>query len=349
MLSIFDRVLDQIEENRHKKDNCIPFSEKLPRFSRFVSGIEKKKYYLISGASGSGKSQFVDEFFVFNPLEFVLENETNVKVKILYYSFELDADTKVKQWIRRRLYNKYGLIVDAQTIDSVGYYRPSDAVMMAIKETREFFEKAGEHIKMIDTPKTAKEILAEIHEFAKTNGKIHETNGEFDYYEPSEKDQYVIVIVDHYSLLKVPNNNIKASIEELSQGFVDIRNKYGYTLVPLQQQSAESENIEHFKLSKLEPSKQGLAESKLTYNDCDLALGLFCPYKHELKSYRSYNIGELGDNFRNLSVFKHRYGVPHLNTGLYFDGCVGYFKELPKGKEMTSIQYDLAKQGRPVW
>lgn len=345
MLSIFDRVLQQIEENRHKKDNCIPFEKQLPNFSRYVAGIEKKKYYLISAASGAGKSQFVDEFFVFTPLEFIMEKETNVKVKIIYYSFELDAETKMKQWIRRRLHNKYGITIDAQTIDSVGHYRPSDAVMLAIKECREFFMNAEPYLDIRDTVKTPEEILNEVHQYAKDNGTIE--NGVYSAFNP---DEYVIVIVDHVSLLKViGHTNIKAAIEKLSSGFVEIRNKYGYTLVPIQQQSAESENIEHFKLSKLEPSKNGLAESKLTYNDCDIAMGLFNPHKHEIKSYRGYNIADLKDNFRNLSIFKNRYGIPNLNSGVYFDGCVGVFKELPRSKEMGSMHYELVKNKRLAW
>jgi hypothetical protein len=351
MLSIFDRVLEQIDTNRIKKDNCIPFKKQLPRLSEYMPGIEKKKYYLISGASGTGKSQFVDEFFVFNPLEYVLENDTDITVKIKYYSFELDADTKMKQWLRRKLYNCFNLRVDDKVINSVKPYQVSDSIMMALKETRSFFKHLEPMLEVIDTPKTAQEIISEIHQYAKDNGTIiRNSDGSFNHYEANNKEEYVIIVVDHYSLLKVDGgSNIKAEIEKLSKGFVDIRNKYGYIPVPLQQTSAESENVEHFKLSKLEPSKNSLAESKLTYNDCDVALGIFNPYRHELSTYRKYNILELGDSFRNISIFKNRFGVPHVYTGVYFDGCVGMFKELPPAKELDSRHIEWVKKRQPIW
>lgn len=351
MLSIFDRVFDQIEAARGKKDNCIPFRRQLPKLSEHICGIEKKRYYLISGASGSGKSQFVDEFFVFTPLEYVLETDTNISVRIKYYSFELDGDTKMKQWLRRKIYHKTGIRVDDKLINSVQHYRPDNSLMMAIKETREFFERAAPYIEVLDSQKTASEVLKEIHAYAHQNGKIiNKADGSFDHYEPNNPEEYVIIIVDHYSLLNVPNGSTtKAQIEKLSKGFVEIRNMYGYTPVPLQQQSAANEDIEHFKLSKLEPSREGLAESKLTYTDCDIALGIFNPYKHEIRTYRKYDISLLEDHYRNLNVFKNRFGVPHLNTGVYFDGCVGLFKELPSGKDIDSRHYEMVKKKQPNW
>lgn len=351
MLSTFQRVLEQIELNRAKEDNCLPFDRQFPRLSEYVKGIQRKRYYLIAGASGSGKSHFADEVFVFNPIDYILSKKNDLKLKILYYSFELDKETKMLQWMVKRLYKVYGIRVDTDIVNSVGKNRLNDDLLMAIRETQSYFDRISEFISIQDTIKTPEQILSEVHKYAAENGTIvSKPDGTFDHYKPNHPDEYVIIIVDHYSLLRVANgSNIKAAIEKLSQGFVEIRNRYGYIPAPIQQLSAEKENVEHFKLSKLEPAKDGLAESKLTYNDCDMALGLFNPYKHEIKTYRGYNIDLLGDHYRNLNVFKNRFGVPHLNTGVYFDGSNGFFKELPSAKEMGSFHYEAVKKRKPNW
>lgn len=51
-MSIFQNALDRIESNRMKKDTCIPIEESFPRLSNYVPGIQKKRYYIVSGASG---------------------------------------------------------------------------------------------------------------------------------------------------------------------------------------------------------------------------------------------------------------------------------------------------------
>lgn len=50
-MSVFDRALSRIEENRDKRFNCIPFTEVLPRFSEYLPGITQKTYYQITANS----------------------------------------------------------------------------------------------------------------------------------------------------------------------------------------------------------------------------------------------------------------------------------------------------------
>ena len=87
-MAIFQRALERIDENRNNRHNCIPFDEKLPRFSEFLPGVQQGRYTIVSGASGAGKSQFTDDFFVFTPYDFILEKETDLKLKIFYGLFQ---------------------------------------------------------------------------------------------------------------------------------------------------------------------------------------------------------------------------------------------------------------------
>jgi hypothetical protein len=183
------------------------------------------------------------------------------------------------------------------------------------------------------------------------NGSISENEVEiFDSYTPNSEEEYVIPIVDHSDLISVGSSNTKQVVEVLSKNFVKYKNRYHYSPVLIQQQTGEKENVEHFKSSKLEPSKDGLSNTKLTYNDCDIAFGIFSPQKHEIKSYRGYQVVDMGDSYRNISVFKNRFGPSGgINIGTAFYGEVNYFKELPKSDEMIAYHYDIIKKRKNNW
>lgn len=365
-MSIYKVALDRIESNRFKIDNCIPFTNILPRFSEYLSGIQQKRYYLISGASGAGKSQLTDHLFIFTPYDFVGQ-ETDIKIKVFYFSLELDKETKMIQWMTRRLYDNYGIRTNIDILQSVGKYRLSDNVYMALQETQEYFEKIEDVVEINDSVLNPTGIIKTLETYAKNNGtiikkpyKIKEKKEDgtfvekevlgFDRYVPNNPNEYVIAIVDHASLLNLESGMpIKQTIEKLSKEFVRLKNRYHYIPVLIQQQNGESENLEHFKADKLVPSKSGLSETKLTYNDCDVAVGIFSPYKHDIKTYRGYNVAEMGDSYRNINIFKNRFGFQNVNIGMYFDGAVNYFKELPRADEINSTHYSHIKQRDPKW
>jgi hypothetical protein len=344
-MSLFKRALERIEENKLKKFNCIPFDEKLPRTSEYLSGPQQGRYYIVSGASGAGKSQLTDELFVFTPFEFTLNNK-EIDIDILYWSLELDGETKMHQWIAKRLYENYGIRTNVDIIRSVGKVRINDNIHMAVKETNEYFSKLESKLKFYEGSYSPSNIIEEIENYSIQNGKL-DNNG---VYIPNNPNRYVIIIVDHASLLSLePNMNIKLCIEKLSKYFVKCKNNYKYIPVLIQQQSAEKENVDHYKASKMEPSKDGLAESKLTYNDCDVALGIFQPQKHEIRNYRGYDMTLTGDAYRNFSIFKNRFGISNINVGLYFDGATNFWKEMPKKENINTTHYDMIRKRNPNW
>lgn len=355
-MSIFNDALCQIEQNRNNKHNCISYERKFPRFSEYLPGIEQKKYYLISGASGAGKSQLTDDSFVFTPYDFIQEEETNISIDIDYYSLEMDKVSKMHQWMSRRLFTHYGIRSGIKVLQSVGKNRLNDHLFMAVQETRSYFEKLEDIVHLHDGTTTPSKIIKNMHADAARNGKLmyKETNEndqpviEFDKYIANKPMRYKMIILDHYGLLS-NGGSIKQSIEELSQGFVLCRNRYNFIPVPVQQQTASSEDLDHFKNSKLLPSKDGLGESKLTFNDCDLALGIFDPKRHEIKTHRGYNVSEMGDSFRYVNIFKNRYGSSDVGVGLYFDGAINFFKELPRKDEINGSHYEMIKNRKPNW
>lgn len=366
-MTIFDRAAQRVLKNMSSQDNCIPFG--FPRFEEYLPGIMQKTYYLLTSQSGVGKTQITDAMFLYAPYDFIRNNpETDIRIKFIYNSLEMDSESKWIQGAVRYLYIKYNIRLDVNQIQSIGKKRCSQEVYDKFIEAKEYMDGLQEHMIVFrDEPCNPFGILLDIERYARDNGKVvnkefdHknpdgtiEKRKMFDHYVPNNPNEYVIIITDHLSELtpeveKGEHENkrklsLKETIEKHSDNMKNIRNKYGYTIVDVQQQAAQSEDQEftikgNLISSKLEASLANLAESKLTQRKANIVLGLFAPDRYELKEHAGYSIERLGDSYRSLKILKYRNGVSNIRTGLYFDGATCYFKEMPRAKDMTETIY----------
>ena len=97
-----------------------------------------------------------------------------------------------------------------------------------------------------------------------------------DYYVPST-DEYRIVVYDHVSLISVEKGMtlLRDSMKKMfSRDMMELRNVYGYTNVPLQQQNLQQEGIDNYKLAQLKPSATGLETYKDSSKDVDMMIGI---------------------------------------------------------------------------
>ena len=166
---------------------------------------------------------------------------------------------------------------------------------------------------------------------------------------PNNPNEYVGVIVDHFSLLspEAGSETLHKAMTKMSAeyGRKQITKHYNYFFVNVQQQAAESEKQQYTNVgqsieSKLEPSLSDLGDNKLTQRDAHIVFGLFAPDRFEIKNHLGYKIDVLKDNYRSLSILKNREGRSNLKLGIYFDGKVNYFKEMPILKDVTDEIYE---------
>ena len=69
--------------------------------------------------------------------------------------------------------------------------------------------------------------------------------------------------------------------------------------------------------------------NKLIARDCNMMIGIFSPFKHEIPEYLGYDIQRFKDSIRFMEIIISRDGGAGTVCPLYFDGAVTYFKELP--------------------
>ena len=360
--SLFSRVYENIIDRRDRllsgKINCIPWG--LPRFEEDLPGIEQGNYYLFSANQKVGKTQGVDWLFLYNPIQQVLDKNLNIKLKVFYFSLEMSKEEKMLSCFANILYVKEGLRISPTDLKSTKASRilPQETLDI-IKKYEPYFQKIEETVDFVDDIRHGFGMYNLVRDYALANGKIHKRNIEIngkiteveDYYEPNNPEEYVIIIIDHISLISTEKRNgvqmsLHESISTLSSDYlIKLRNRFNYIPVVIQQQSSAQEGIENKKANRLKPTMDGLGDNKLTGRDANVMLGLFSPFRHEIPEYFGYDITKFKDNIRFLEIMGSRQGGAGTVCPLYFDGATNYFKELPlpSDKEAMEKAYNFLK------
>lgn len=231
----------------------------------------------------------------------------------------------------------------------------SEEVLETIQKYKPYFKKIEEIVEFIDDIRHPTGIYKTLENYALDNGtiykrKITKKDGSeieiFDYYKPNDPEEYVMVFIDHISLIQAEKDtdtgipmSLHQSIGKLSSVYlVQLRNKFNYIPVVVQQQASAQESLENKKYNKLKPTLDGLADNKMTQRDSNVVLGLFSPYRHEIPDYFGYDITFFKDNIRFLEILANREGLSNITCPLYFDGAVNYFRELPLPTDVNRMR-----------
>ena len=356
-MSIVEKLFSNIRESRQKalkgEVNCIP--SPFSRFKIDFPGIERQCYYLLTSQTKGSKSQFTMFFFVYNTIEYALRHPENMQLHIIifpleetperimlrYLSFLISERSNGTVRISPKELRSVGSVLD----ESILVYLNDEWILQRLK----YFE---EHVQFsLEVNPTG--IMKVCREYAEQHGTTkYETVTSKDElgmettkripvsYESSNPNEYRIVIVDTVNLVMPEAKlSLKQSIDTLSTYFIrDIRNRYGFTIVAIQQQSSESENNMARKDGMTKPSIANLGDSKYTSHDADITFGLYAPARYGVQRWLGYNIERFGDNIRFLEVLTNRDGPTGGTCPLLFDGATCSFWELPLPDEKQRIE-----------
>lgn len=357
-MNLIDRILDNLDDRRKRilegDINCIP--SPFRRLSNSFPGIERDKYYLVSGATKSAKTQITNYLFVYTPIMYAYEHPDQLRVKIFYFPLEETPENITLRFMSYLLYTMSGMQIRVSTMDlkSTNADKILDESILNILKSEEYQNilKFYEENVLFMSDRNPTGIYKTMKEYAENNGTIHRktiniTNKEtgnteekevFDYYEPHDKKEYVIVITDHVSLLNQERGmSLRETINKYSEYMMIARNNYHYIPVCVQQQSVETSNLDAYKSNKIRPTMAALSDSKSTAKDCSVMLGITNPFSFEIPEYLGYDISKLRGHARFLEVVLNRDGESNDITPLYFDGATNYFTELPPPRDATSL------------
>lgn len=312
------------------------------RLTNYIPNIQRGTYYLTGAETSVGKTAFVDQMFLTNPIEFAIANR--VKMHVMYFSFEIEKTLKMAKLIAKKLYMDYGILTDINYILSRGKNRISQEMYEIVVKTINHFEQYEDYLTIYDKNTNPTGIYNTLLEYSKENGKWFEDD-KIQKYVPNNPENYVIIIVDHINLMKVERGfSKKENIDKLSQYMLVLRNKCDYVPAIVQQLNRSISSAERFKIDRVEPQLSDFKDSGGPQEDANVVLALFSPKRYNIEKYLGYDAAQLDNRFRSLHILKNRDGDADMALGLRYVGEIGLFDELPRSSEMTLLDYEKVTQ-----
>lgn len=331
-------------------------------------GIGQKIYTLVGGQSGTGKTAFTDLAYVLQPYGWFKQHgeETGVQVRWIYRSMERSKQYKLAKWASVRLYLKYNILMDVPTM--LGWGSRKNHI------PAEIFEKIGEcidaidplldYVEIIEGPANPTGIYRHVYEYAQHHGTFIDVpyttkdgrNLTKKEYKPNNSRLVTIIILDHIGKLKgetIEGQFYHPQSKQLLDKMSDycgstFRDYFGFSPIAVSQFNRGLEDTTRRIKTENSPLPSDYKSSGNMYEDCDVALALYNPYKLGDMDNLGYNIPGFitsgGFNrFRSCYVLKNSYGVDDIGFGYNFIGENGIMEELPKASEMNAKMYEKIK------
>lgn len=365
--TLLERTMGQIHENIERLEqgnmNCIPYP--FERSRKDFPGIERRCYYCIMANTKVGKSQFMNDVFVFEPIMEMYYGSSDLKVNILYCALEETPERIMQRFMAWLLYreSRGKIRVSPRQIRSTLHKCPQEALDMLedehIKDILQFFE---EHVTFLPSTESNPTgiynycrtwaekrgtVIYKEYEVEDEFGEKH-TNRVFERYIPDDPNEFNIVIIDPINRVETERNmDERRTMRKLSEYcYKYLRNDYLFSIVIVQQQTFSNFSLDAKKVNRFEPNMGDAGGSKEILQDVDVAMSLYNPSEFEVDSYGGYDIRKLGKRSRFVKYMAARDGEGSGITPLFFDGTCAQFYELPKpgnASEMQSV-YNYCEQ-----
>jgi hypothetical protein len=353
----FDEVIKSIEKTKSCKLNYIPFSN-FKRFKPYWSGVYKSDYAIITAGSGVGKSKLAFNQYIFNPINFYINNlETqdipNLDIRINLYALE-ESKTKVFLSCLCNKLAEIDIFVSVKqlkgipSIDSI-----TNELLEKSKGFRDWFDIFERKINVYNSYRSSYQIHKKSKEFLDANGKFKdiyvyedEKRIKKEIYVENNPNLYFIAITDTINLL-TPTEKEGTLLQAIAKHSGDynlrLRDTYNAQIVDIQQQDAETGKLSlnmkgQVNEIKNRPTKAGLADNKQTYNNANQVITLYAPNMHNVTNFNSFDITALQDSYRYLEMLKTRDDESGIGVDMLFRGATNTFTELPM--TLTMKEYD---------
>jgi len=321
------QLLYNIKKGKDGKNVGIPTG--LLKLNKVIYGIQRKCLITIGADSGSGKTSFAVDQFVYE----LIKNKGDNPVNILYYSFEMSGDILYAKILSLYIYDTFNKVITYETILSL--LQPiSDENYEYIKKSEEWLFKLQESFTIYDKALTPSGIYATSKNWLKEFGEFIEINEHKEDYREYDSQQYKVILIDHVGLI-AGSDSKKVKIDTVADYMIYFRNKCNITGIFIQQLNRNSKSMDRktngYELVGIEDFK----DSSGTTDASEIVLALFYPYREKIARCENYPIQNvLKHRFRLLEVLKNRYGKADINIGCTFHGEIGLFKELPKPEKI---------------
>lgn len=353
------QLIQQKKNRENGKFNCLPFHDHFPRFSKIVPGFIKGSINTILSGTGVGKSKMGRFLSCIVPYE--LNKKYGLKFKTIYFSLEESKEEFIDNMILMLLKIHHGIDIDRLTLNSYFFDALDNNILDKIISIQEYVEDLMRYVDVVDNIYNPTGIYTYCKDKSIEWGKHYSKEKEFQigddtetrtiysHYEANDDEEFVLVCVDHLGLM-TPEKGASTTFDAMSRWSSDycvkqIAKHWGWIVLNIQQTMMSSDDLNHFKANKLEPSIGDAGDNKIIMRDAKLIFTLFAPNRYELPNHKGYDIRKLKDNYRSLGIPKNRYGRSDIRVPLFFEGATGRFSEMPEldSKELNDLYKQLQK------
>jgi hypothetical protein len=351
-LKIYDRFLEAVDAGEKGLNKGLPMG--LTRLSRFLNGIQKKRYDLIFASEGTGKSAFVSSAYVMSPYEYWYTKKPDIDLHIRWYSLEVDAVSVMGKMVAWKIFNDCRILTDTSSIFSKGNNKIPSLIKRKTTEYKDYFDKMSERVKIIDRTMSPDDIKKDVYDFARERGHFYKDRDGNLRYSPKNKKEHVIIITDTLGNLKVKSvegtYSKKGTIDYYSAICRDgFRNTLEYSTVNVMHSNRSISSTDRARFGEIFPSKSDIKDSSQPSADANTVVAIFNPLeyanpKNDLYRFGGYDCKEMGERARFLGILKNREGGNNKRLGMLFLGEAGYFEELKPPGQMSPEDYELIKK-----
>jgi hypothetical protein len=337
MANYEDLVIKETRRNR-KKSHGIPFTYS-NKLMKYLNPMRKATYYAVGGRPSAGKRSFVDLHFVMGAFIWWYQQpvETRPPLKIIYYNMNKSPQQKLQKMLCTYLWIYFQKLMDTNTLNgmSTRMYGINDETEAEIQGSTGFFNELFKIMDIRHGVTNPTGIFNDVVRYMDTVGEM-KVDGFDRYFEysPAFHNQITLVIVDDVKRLKTESKEgVYASEPELHnkmhQFFIQMRDVYGVSPVAI---VPSWEVGGAFRLNQMIPD---FRELKYYFDNTDVVLHLFNPFKFQIDEYQGYkssNFVSKGDNtprLRICSILRNVDGVDSTQSAVMFVPENGMFFDLP--------------------
>lgn len=311
------------------KGRNIGISTGLTDLDSIIYGIQRRYLYLIGSDSGSGKSSFVIDVFVYN----LIKNKQDKNISILLYSFEMSSSVVFAKILSLYLWDTYKVIVTYENILSLT--SPLDEEKYEyVKKGLTWLEGIQKYITIYDKSLSPKAIYATCKEWLKKHGKFVPLSEHKEDYIEEDSEMVKVAIFDHMGLIDHGGDKKKA-MDLVADYAIYFRNKCNMTGIFVQQLNRNSKSVER-KVNGFELlDTADLSDSSGPAQAAETIILIYYPYREKIARVDGYSIQNgLKHKGRVLQVVKNRFGRSDVNKVVVFHGEIGMFNEIPPASEI---------------
>jgi len=345
--------LDEISRGVSGRNIGLPMG--FERLSQYVCNLQRGRYDLWGGGTGTGKSAIIQMCYMTNPIRYLLQHpELNIRFKVKYFNMEMPTKNIIAKLHANYIFKKFGHRYSVNKIFSKGVILTADEQTI-LKDSMHFVEKLLQFVEfyesgditpnyvfkvLMDEARNSGEFTTKISVPTQDGGtEVKEIpESELFEYKPNHPDSYTVVIFDHLGLIR-PNKDdsgIKSAVDRLSSMLVRFRNSCEFSPVAVSQFNRSIEGMDRKQQKHPDPQLSDFKDTGNPAQDCDTAITLFSPERHRLETHRGYFMDDWQGSYRGLSVLKNRDGRDNLDIGLGFIGSIGEVFELPKVDDLEA-------------